>query len=502
MQECTSKWLDSRGAGILLHPSSLAGEEGIGGFGEAAFEFIEFLREAELTYWQVMPLEPPGYGHSPYQTVSCFAGNPLLIDLKSLMAFGLLTPAELAPLVALPSDWIDFGALEQIKLPLLRLVWQRFEERQLAYIPNYGLFAEFCENEAAWLVDYALYAAAKKRFGMQPWLRWPEDVRNRKQRALRALESELADEVRFQKFTQYLFFGQWDLLRRHARDAGLEVIGDFHPYACLDSADVWTHQKYFMHSQDGARFVFPLVGAAKPGDIGWMSDRVVCDWIAFEQIEFEPLLGHFAGATRKYDILRVLCFDGLTRIKVVDPAEPSRVRELPLDPTNLFDRIQRELPHARFIAETAGSPAARKLRMQLNAPDTAVLIHGFDGVGDHRYLPHNLQRNQVVYTSIHDSATAAGWYESAGHASQDQFRRYYRVSGEDVAWDLIRSAYRSAANLAIFTMQDVMSLGNEARMVFPESPDENWRWRMSTAQMEHHFASAHYLRELAWLYGR
>lgn len=501
-------WLDHRATGVLCHPTSFPGSSGIGTLGASARQFVDFLSNADIRYWQTLPVGPTGFGDSPYAAFSAFAGNPYFIDLDALMEFGLLKRPELKPLEILPHDRVDFGALYQTKWPVLRLAWRRFRERNLAYLANYGLFADFKKENADWLLPYARYMALKQHFGGKAWTDWPTEYRTAAALSKSSLPEDTEDLVESHCFYQYLFFGQWQLLRTYARSKNIELIGDIPIFVALDSADVWAHPELFLLGKDG----LPSAVAGVPPDYfsetGQLWGNPLYDWKASKSTQHKWWIERLKMCFRLFDVVRLDHFRGFHSYWEI-PAKAKDAREGKwVDGPGLefFKTVKAALPNARIIAEDLGiiPLEVRDFLAQTGLPGMAILHFAFDGADTKNlYLPHNIQRNTVVYPGTHDNSTTVGWYESATDATRDHVRRYFRISGHEISWDLIRATYASSSNLGIIALQDFLSLGADARMNAPGTAQGNWQWRYSPEQLAKlEKESTAYLKELAWLYGR
>jgi len=499
-------WLSSRSAGVLLHPTSLPGAQGVGTFDDDAVRFLDFLRAAGMTWWQVCPLGPTGYGDSPYQCYSAFAGNPFLIDLRGLAAAGLLEAGELAPLAGRGAGAVDFEALSRLKLPLLRrAAWRH----GLAGSPALGdeTLAAFKAAQAPWLEAYAWFRALKEHFGGRAWWEWPERARSPAS-VPAALRRQLGAEAEAHQFCQYAFFAQWRRIRAEANRRGIGVIGDIPIFVAADSADAWTRPDLFelgpdgrptavagvppdYFSEDGQLWGNPLYRweAHAAGGYAWWKERLRSSFAMYDAVRID----HFRG------------FDAYWRIPL--PAANARSGEWRPGPgMDFFRAVAAAFPSARIIAEDLGllTPSVQALLRETGLPGMAVLQFAFGGGAGNAYLPHNLVPNQVVYPGTHDNDTALGWYASAGEPARDHARRYLRVGGGEIGWDLIRAAYESVSRIAVIPMQDILSLGPEARLNTPGRPEGNWRWRLAEGSLERLGAgtAAGYLAQLAALYGR
>ena len=500
-------WLQERAAGILLHPTALPGPFGVGNLGAPAHRFVDFLAATHTRYWQICPLGPTGYGDSPYQCFSAFAGNAYLVDLTPLLERHLLTEEEVAPLRALPHLRADFGQLYQHFWPVLRRAYERFHlaREELA---DYGDFDQFRATHQSWLHPYALFSALKQHFGGQPWQTWPAEWRSYRAALSRPLTKELADAVGAQQFYQYLFFAQWKKLRAYAARHGVGIIGDIPIFVALDSADVWASPEIF---QLNHRTGQPLRVAAVPPDyfspLGQLWGNPLYDWQALRAQHYDWWIERFRSNFELYDIIRLDHFRGFEAYWSVD-ARAADAREgfweqgpgLPF-----FEALKEKVPQARIIAEDLGliTEPVIALREATGLPGMAVLQFAFGSGSDNYYLPHNVKPNSVIYSGTHDNDTTLGWYQAAGPEIQDEFRRYLRSSGEAPQWDLIHAAYKSVCRLAITPLQDVFGLDSTARFNTPGTAAGNWQWRFQDTQLNHAWDNlAGYLREMSDNSGR
>lgn len=498
-------WLQTRGAGVLLHPTSLPGPHGIGTLDEHAIEFLGFLKAAGFKFWQLCPLGPTGYGDSPYQCFSAFAGNPLLIDLQALVRAGLLTAAEVAPLAALRADRTDYGALFHLKWPLLFTAHRRFGVSRPA-LP-YGDFAAFRREQADWLEPYAYYRALKDHFHGRAWQEWPEEVRDYRRARQSPAWREVTAAAEAHAFTQYLFFGQWAQVRAAAKAHGVEIIGDLPIFVAGDSADAWSRPELF--ELDAAHR--PVAVAGVPPDYfsadGQLWGNPLYRWEAHATEGYAWWLARMRAVFALCDIVRIDHFRGFDSYwRIPWPAENARAGEWRKGPgLEFFRAVHAAFPEARIIAEDLGeaSPSVAQLLRDSGLPGMAVLQFGFGGDAANLHLPHLHAANQVVYPGTHDNDTTAGWYRALDQKTRDHVNHYLRIDGREIAWDLLRSAYASTARLAVVSLQDLLSLGSEARFNTPAKPEGNWQWRASRAQIASLTAhSAEYLRRLGALYGR
>jgi 4-alpha-glucanotransferase len=499
-------WLTQRTAGVLLHPTCLPGDQGVGTLDGAAVRFLDFLKSAGMSWWQVCPLGPTGYGDSPYQCFSAFAGNPYLIDLGNLVDRGLLEAGELAPLAAQGTGPVDFGALYRNKWPLLR---RAFERHKAVWAPDLGPegFAQFKAAQAAWLEHYSCFRALKDRFGGRPWWEWPAEART-PPGPRSALRSSIRDEAEAHQFYQYVFFVQWRGIRAEAARRGIGVIGDIPIFVAADSADAWAHPELFELAKDGQ----PVAGAGVPPDYfssdGQLWGNPLYRWDVHASDGFAWWKDRLRASFEMYDVVRIDHFRGFDEYwRVPLPAANARTGEWRKGPGLAFFRAMKaEFPGARIIAEDLGimTPSVEDLLRDTGLPGMAVLQFAFGGDAKNTYLPHNLRRNGVIYPGTHDNDTSLGWYRASDEAVRDHFRRYLRVSGAEAGWDLIRAAYLAVSRIAVVPLQDILALGSEARLNLPGRADGNWQWRLSDADLAFLRGGepAAYLLELAKLAGR
>lgn len=500
-------WLDERAAGVLVHPTALPSPNGVGVFDESVDALLEFLAQAGMRYWQVCPLGPTGFGDSPYQCFSSFAGNPYLVDLAALVRAGLLTDAALAPLRSLRADNVDFGALYERKWPLLfsaHAAWRRDPKRALPY----GDFDAFRRKNASWLRPYGLFSALKDHFQGQPWWDWPEPQRSLTAAEKAALPGDVAARAEAYEFIQYLFFGQWAQVRQKAAKLGIQIIGDTPIFTARDSADVWASPHLFQLDRKTLR---PTAVAGVPPDYfsadGQLWGNPLYDWPAHAAENYAWWLSRLRANFELCDIVRIDHFRGFEAYWSV-PATAPNARSgkwVPGPGLDFFRVVRATMPGAKLIAEDLGllTPATIELRKATGLPGMAVLQFAFGGGSDNLYLPHNHAANTVVYPGTHDNDTTLGWYATTEEKTRDHVRRYLRISGQEIGWDFIRLAYQSTANLAIIALQDLMSLGSEARFNTPGKSQGNWTWRYRPEQLRTlRDQSATYLRDLAFLYGR
>lgn len=504
----------SRSSGILLHPTSLPGRFGIGELGREAFRFVSFLHGARQRVWQVLPLGPTGYGDSPYQVFSAFAGNPLLISLESLAEDGLLSAADLSDVPTFPETRVDFGAVIRFKFQLLRKGFEQF--RKSAQPTDCRRFEEFCETHAAWLDDYALFMAIKEAHGGNAWNQWDPTIALCQPEALQVWSRRLVQEVACWKFWQFLFFRQWKALKDHCQSHGIQIMGDIPIFVARDSADVWAHPELFHLDEHGN----PTVVAGVPPDYfsatGQLWGNPLYRWDAMAADGYRWWVQRFRAAFELVDIVRIDHFRGFESYWEVPAREATAIHGRWVDGPGaaLFEVVRRALGDLPIVAENLGliTPEVEALRERLGFPGMAVLQFAFgSGKPDSEFLPHNYARDLLVYTGTHDNDTTLGWWTSTGAGdstrSQEQVQRerefvlkYLGVDGKEMNWSFIRAVLASVANLAIMPLQDVLGLDSHARMNLPARPDGNWQWRFLPEMLTESIQER--LKELTLLYAR
>lgn len=502
-------WLKDRHAGVLLHPTSFPNQQGIGVLDGAVDRFLDFLKASSINQWQICPLGPTGYGDSPYQCFSSFAGNPYLIDLQPLVNAGLLNDGDLDSVRQLPRDHVDYGWLYVTKFPLLFRAAEAFAARAGKVDLPYGDFAAFKKTHSEWLEPYALFLAIKDHYHGAAWWDWPVDHRFFAQARKSKLTPDIVKRAEAHAFFQFLFFGQWQQVRIKAAERGIEIIGDAPIFVARDSADVWASPHLFQIDQKSGQ---PLAVAGVPPDYfsadGQLWGNPLYDWPAHEADGYGWWLSRLKANFTLCDIVRIDHFRAFdTYWSIPATATTAKNGEWKQGPgLPFFEAIKRALPGARLIAEDLGElfQSVRDLRDATGLPGMTILQFAFGAEADNLYLPHNLCANSVVYPGTHDNNTTQGWYRSASEKERDYVRRYFRISGEEIGWDFIRAAYSSVSNLAVIPMQDLFSLGAEARFNTPGEAVGNWGWRYSDHTLGdfHHNGGAAYLSDLGKLYGR
>ena len=487
-----------RSSGILLPIFSLPSEYGIGSLGAEARNFADFLHRAGQRWWQILPVGPVGAGNSPYTSESTYAGNPLLIALERLRDDGLLTDSALTAAKIPPSDGIDYAALRKSRETLLRKAFDA------GYSRDRERADEFARGKP-WLADYALYRAAKARFGGRVWLDWPDEaLRRHENGAVERYRVELAEDVAFHTYLQFLFFTQWETLKYYVNELGVKLIGDLPIYVSLDSADVWGERQFFRLGEDGR----PQMVAGVPPDYfcedGQRWGNPLYDWNAQRRDGFGWWIRRVEGASCLFDAIRIDHFRGLESYWAI-PAESETARTGTWERgpgMDLLGVLTSWFPQITYIAEDLGllTPEVHALRRAAGLPGMRVLEFAFSGP-DNAYLPHNYEPDCVCYTGTHDNDTAVGWYQSAAPAERAYAETYLGTCGADgVRRALLRAGAGSVAELFVAQLQDWLGLGSEARMNIPGVAEGNWRWRLLPGQLP--AALADEIRTLTNTYGR
>lgn len=494
---------ERRVAGVLLHPTSLPGRYGIGDLGDELFAFLDWAASAGLRLWQVLPLNPPGYGNSPYGCVSSFAGNPMLVSPQRLLQDGLLSPEALGQPPEFTIDRVDFDRVVTWKTQVLRESWRRFDAASEELRSAFDEFVEGDEQEH-WLDDFALFMALKERNGGAPWWSWDRKLSQRNAKAIERARASLADSVLFHKYVQFLFCRQWQTVREAAAARGIRIVGDVPIYVAHDSADVWANRRLFQLDERGE----PTVVAGVPPDYfsatGQRWGNPLYRWDVMASTHYRWWIDRVKTSLRFADIVRLDHFRGFAAYWEVPASEPTAMhgKWMPGPGLELFDAIRDALGGTLpLIAEDLGfiTPEVHALRQAIGVPGMKILQFGF-GQPDSPHLPHRFEAETVVYTGTHDNDTALGWFESAPHEERELARMYLGDDCRDIAWALVRAAFTSVAQMAIVPAQDILSLGSEGRMNLPGAEHGNWSWRLAPGALTHEHADR--LRRLAEITGR
>lgn len=487
-----------RGCGILMHITSLPSNEGIGTLGKPAYDFIDWLKNAGQKYWQVLPINPTGYGDSPYQSPSAFAGNPLLIDLWELAGMGLLTKDDIKgrEYGEDPSS-VDYEKVIAQKDELMQKAYRNFSED----VP----YLAFVQEQAWWLEDYALFMAVKEQNGLRSWLTWDRDIKHRRPEAVKKAREELSDRIKYYRFVQYIFFTQWKKLKAYAKKNGISLIGDIPIYAAMDSADVWAEPSMFTMNIE----LQPTLVAGVPPDYfsatGQLWGNPLYNWERMEKDNFSWWLSRIDHAMKLFDCVRIDHFRAFdTYYAVPADAKTAEYGDWKKGPgMKLFNAVKKELGEVNIIAEDLGDifDSVKVLLKDSGFPGMRVLQFGFNNENsDNSHLPHNYPVNCIAYTGTHDNDTVVGWYKSASNGARNMAKNYVGLRlFEPKQLQFIRSVYQSPAVLAVIPMQDVLGLGSKARMNTPSTLGGNWTWRLKGNPP---LSAAKKLKKLASVYMR
>lgn len=489
-----------RSGGILLPVFSLPSKYGIGCFSKDAYKFIDLLEEAGQTCWQILPLGPTGYGDSPYQSFSTFAGNPYFIDPGTLVREGLLTKKECNSYdFGGKSGHIDYEKIYQSRFLLLKKAYSRFEKNKA--------YGEFTENNRFWLDDYSLYMAIKDKNGGAAWTRWEAPLKNREEEALEEARRELAEEIDFYRFQQYEFDRQWRKLHAYANKKGIRIIGDIPIYVAFDSADTWASPELFQFNENKE----PTGVAGCPPDAfcetGQLWGNPLYDWAYHKKTGYRWWIRRIQYSLQMYDIVRIDHFRGFDEYYCVPYGEKTAVngKWMPGPGMDLFCAVEKKLGHPKIIAEDLGylTPGVLRLLKDSGFPGMKVIQFAFDSRESSDYLPHTYPRNCVVYTGTHDNDTTRGWYHTVGKEARDFAKEYMckpRLDEDTLTKDFISLAMGSVADLCVIPLQDYLGLGSEARINTPSTLGGNWTWRLTKGQLDK--KTAKQIRQITKLYGR
>lgn len=478
--------LHRRSSGILLHPTSLPGNEGIGTLGSSAFWWIDFLHKSGQKCWQILPLGHTGFGDSPYQCFSSFAGNPLLIDLETLVKENLLDKTDLPKEKNPTPEKVNFGKVIQEKYPILQLAYGNFLDH--APILEKKDFYQFCTEQKSWIDDYALFMELKAYHNQNPWYQWEKPYKLRDEKTLKQFSEINKTRIEFHSFCQWLFFKQWNAVKNYANSQKINIIGDLPIYVSLDSSDTWAKPELFQFDKNrNPKFV-----AGVPPDYfsatGQLWGNPVYNWNYLKKTHFAWWIERVKQAMQLFDIIRIDHFRGFSAywsVPFKDKTAENGTWKKAMG-KELFQAIRQQLGNIPVIAEDLGviTDDVITLRDTFLFPGMKILQYAFFE-GDTGNLPHNYIKNCVVYTGTHDNETIVGWYKNLDEKSKDRLHSYLASDGTDIHWKLIRLAMASVANFAIFPMQDCLGLDNNSRMNTPSTVGgDNWRWRLQTQQID------------------
>lgn len=480
-----------RASGVLLHPTSLPGQFGIGDLGKAAFEFIDFLERSGQKLWQVLPLGPTGYEHSPYtMNFSAFAGNPLLISLEQLVDDGLLNVDELTSFPNKDLDLVDFDQVISYKTRLLKLAFDRFQKSLSGDLKNQ--FEQFCQQQSWWLDDFVLFMALLEANDGKPWSQWESAIARREPEALNQQSVTLQETIQFHRFTQFVFFEQWSKLRAYANQKQIQIIGDVSIYVCHNSSDVWANPELFKLDP---QTLDPAYIAGVPPDYfsatGQLWGNPVYDWEKSQKTQFDWWIKRFKATLQYVDLVRIDHFRGFEAYWEVPASEETAIngKWVKAPGHEFFETLERTLGKFPVLAEDLGviTPEVEELRDRFEFPGMRILMFGFGGDSNSIHLPHHYIQNCVVYSGTHDNDTAIGWWDKASDQEKQFLATYLNYSSpndiKEINWVLIRTALASVASLAILPLQDLLGLDGRARMNDPSKIPGNWRWRYRSSDL-------------------
>lgn len=491
-----------RQQGILMPISSIPSAYGIGTFGKESYRFVDFLQEAGQKLWQILPLGPTGYGDSPYQAFSTFAGNPYFIDLELLIQEGYLTREECDSCdFGQDAYSIDYEKMYYVRFPVLRKAY----ESSFSSVKKKAEYLAFTEKNAHWLDDYALYMAVKDHFGGVCFIEWDEDICWRKKSALSKYRSMLKTEINFYKFQQYLFYTQWKALKSYANERGIEIVGDIPIYVAFDSADTWANPGLFQMDEKG----YPTSVAGCPPDYfsedGQLWGNPLYDWEYHRQTGYEWWMQRFAQCFELYDVVRIDHFRGFDEYWAVPYGDATAVngKWVKGPGYDLFAVLKKQLGKKKVIAEDLGfmTDSVRKLVKKTGFPNMKILQFAFEAGGESEYLPYRYDKNCVVYTGTHDNDTMVGFLRQMPDKDIKFVKKYLHCKKDkNLCREIIRAGMASVADTVIIPMQDWLELDNSARINIPSTLGENWKWRMDSKALSHKLAKQIY--KLTKLYGR
>ena len=478
----------NRAGGVLLSITSLPSKYGIGCFSQSAYDFVDWLKEAGQTYWQILPLGPTSYGDSPYQSFSTFAGNPYFISLEALVEEGTLTKEECEAVdFGQKPELVDYERMYKVRYPLLRKAYERSK------ISENQDYQRFVADNEWWLGDYALFMAVKDRFAGAPWTEWAEDIRLRWQNAMDYYRKELYFDIEFQQYLQYMFYMQWMKLKAYANEKGICLIGDIPIYVAMDSADTWANPELFQLDEN----IVPLaVAGCPPGGfsaIGQLWGNPLYRWDYHKNTGYEWWISRLEYCFRLYDVVRIDHFRGFDEYYSIPYGATTAVDgHWEKGPgISLFNRVEEALGRREVIAEDLGyvTDSVRELVGKSGFPGMKVLEFAFDSRDSgcaNDYLPHNYGENCVAYTGTHDNETICGWFDSITKEEQEMAREYLcdcRTPKKELNWSFISLIMRSTARTCIIPMQDYLGYGNECRMNKPSTVGMNWKWRLKKGEL-------------------
>jgi len=498
---------NKRGAGILLHISSLSSHFGIGDLGPEAKTFADFLKRTNQQYWQLLPLNPTeqGQGHSPYSSISSRAGNTLLISPELLAKDGVLDAAELKEYYLPQKGKTNYAEVERVKAEIFEKAWQNYQQGEGAELKR--PYEQFCKKEAYWMDDFAIYMLLKQQNESQPWFNWAEEYKLRDKKILKKLVEENKEELDKIKWLQFLFSKQWHELRNYCNSLGIKFFGDLPFYISYDSVDVWSNRELFSLDKEGKMIGVAGVPPDAFSEDGQLWGMPVFLWDVLKKTGYEWWIERFKKNMELFDLLRLDHFRAFADYWEVaaDEKTAKKGEWKPGPRANLFIAVEKALGKLAFIAEDLGeiNDAVYELRDEFNFPGMKILQFAFgEEMPQSPYIPHNYSENFVAYTGTHDNNTIRGWYRQEGKDNHEQLNKYFgrKLSEDDIPEVMCRLAYASVAKIAILPLQDVLGLDEIARMNIPASGENNWAWRLLPGQISRHAETM--LKEWTMLYGR
>lgn len=495
----------NRESGILLHPTSLPSIYGIGDLGKEAYDFIDFLHKSKQRLWQILPLGPVGFGESPYQSFSAFAGNTMLISIDKLIEENLLIPQDVQPIPDFNAKTVDFELVKKYKQKLFKLAFHRFQAEGNA------AFEAFVKENSLWLEEYAFFMALKDHFGGVAWNEWESSIARREEEAMKQYKEMLESDIQFHKFLQFIFYKQWHELKSYANKKAVKIVGDIPIFISNDSSDAWSLRELFEIDDSG----YPTKVAGVPPDFfsatGQYWGNPHYRWDVMEKDDFKWWRERFEMLLKVVDIIRIDHFRGFEAYWEIPGDETTAVngKWVKAPGKKLFETIERYLGRLPIIVEDLGviTDEVVALKEAFDFPGMKILQFSFGKGAEDRFLPHNYEKDSVVYTGTHDNDTTVGWYINSLKTQPeavDQMKEYFGVKGETspefVCWKLIEVAYSCKSVIAIVPMQDLLCLGSEARMNIPSTIGGNWGWRLQKGQISEEMQNRQ--RELSDKHGR
>ena len=500
-----NKTFNNRRGGILVHPTCFPSKYGIGDLGPELYNFIDFLHEYKLNLWQILPLGPTGYANSPYQSFSAFAGNPMLISPEKLIEMKLLSSKECNSAESFPDSRVDFGKVIKYKWSVLETAFNHFQ-KDIAHSINQE-FNKFIKTESFWLEDFSIFMSIKLANELKAWNEWEYDLRFRDPVAIKQWKEDHEFEVKLHKFTQFLFFKQWMEAKNYANQKSIKIIGDLPIFVAYDSVDVWIHPEFYKLDDDRELIYVSGVPPDYFSSTGQRWGNPLYNWEEMKIQDYKWWIQRIKHSFRLIDILRIDHFRGFESYWQIPASEETAVigEWKPGPGIDLFRKLKQNLGDLPIIAEDLGliTPEVEKLLQQTGYPGIRVLPFAFEETPDpskHKYLPHNYIQNSIVYTGTHDNQTTKSWFDGLSEKKRDMLIDYVNSCEGDIVGILIRLIWGSVANMAVIPLQDLLRLGDEARMNVPGTISNNWEWRFTWDQFKENYNSD--LAHISEIYGR